>query len=409
MCFGMTPVEEKNTTQNSVTTQAGAANTNTSGNSSTNSLQNTMGSAVGSNASQTAGSTTGNTANLTAGQTSATANPAIQSAALGNLDFVNNLQKNGFQGYGGQQVAGLSPGQQGTIDTATGIANNGTGDKASSLIGGYASAPAQNVQAQSIASNMSPYMNQYVMQALAPQLHQMDIANAKTTQATNASATGSGAFGDARTGIEQANNSFNQNVAREGLIGNAYNSAFNTAIGAGAQDSSNNLSAANANAGYNESALSRALGGAGALQGLQTQQLGNQSTANSLNQQNTAQSQAALTAQYNQWLMAQQYPFQTAGLVNSTVGQASSALPATTNTVGSNVGSNLQNTMGSAIGSNTQNTTGSTTGASNTANNSTTAGTTSGQAVTDSKGFSETQKPNNSGYAVGGALLSAFI
>jgi hypothetical protein len=262
--------------------------------------------------------------------TNSTANPAVSSAATSNLNFVQGLQDKGFQGYGGQQVANLSPGQQGSIDNATAIANNGTGAHASNLIGGYASAPAQNVSSNSIQSNMSPYMNQYVMSALAPQLQQMDINNAKTAQATNAHATGSGAFGDARTGFEQAQNSQNANVAREGLIGSAYNTAFNTAIGAGAQDSSNQLSAANANAGYKETALNRSLGGANALQGLQTQQIGTQTTANTLNQQNTAHDQAALTAQYNQWLMAQQYPFQTAQLMNQTTAAGAAAMPAST-------------------------------------------------------------------------------
>lgn len=261
-----------------------------------------------------------------------TANPAVADAATQNLGFAQNLQNTGFQGYGGQQVANISPGQQGTIDAATGIANNGTGQAAGNLINSYASAPAQNVQSNSIASNMSPYMNQYLMQALAPQLHQMDISNAATNAATDAGATGSGAFGDARTGIQQANNAFNQNVQREGVIGNAYNSAFNTAIGAGAQDSSNQLAAANANAGYNESALSRALGGANALQGLQTQQLGAQTGANALNQQDTAQQQAQLTANYNQWLMAQQYPFQTTQLLNQTTQAGAQAMPASTTT-----------------------------------------------------------------------------
>lgn len=282
-----------------------------------------------------------------------TANPAVASAATSNLDFAQGVRDAGFQGYTGQQVANISPGQQGTIDAATGIANNGTGAQAAGLINGYASAPAQNVQADTIANNMSPYMNQYLMQALAPQLHQMDISNAATNANTNANATGSGAFGDARTGIEQSNNAFNQNVQREGVIGNAYSQAFNTAIGAGSTDVSNKLAAANANAGYNESALSRALGGANALQGLQTQQLGVQTGANALNQQDTAQQQANLTAQYNQWLMAQQYPFQTANLVNSTTQTGAAAMPASTTAT--------------------------------------------------------TQKPDNSGYAIGGALLGAFL
>jgi hypothetical protein len=260
--------------------------------------------------------------------TTSQTNPAVAGAANQNIDFVKNLQAQGFTPYSGQQVADISPGQQATITNANAIANNGTGDKAASLIGGYSGAPAQSVGAESIASNMSPYMNQYVMQALAPQLHQADVQDAKTRAATNATATGSGAFGDARTGIEQANNAFNSNVAREGLIGNAYNTAFNTAIGAGAQDVSNKLAASNANAGYNETALQRMLGGANALQGLQTQQLGTQGAANQLNQQNTAQNQAQLTAQYNQWLMAQQYPFQTAGLLNQTTAAGATAFPA---------------------------------------------------------------------------------
>lgn len=269
----------------------------------------------------------GNKTTETNTQTS-TANPAVANAATGNLDFVQNLQNKGFQGYTGQQVAGLSPGQQGTIDAATGVANNGTGAKATGLINSYAGAPAQSVSADTISNNMSPYMNQYLMQALAPQMHQMDVRNAGQDANLNAQATGSGAFGDARTGIEASNQRFNQNVEREGVIGNAYSQAFNTAIGAGSQDVSNKLAASNANAGYNESALSRALGGANALQGLQTQQLGVQTGANALNQQNTAQNQAKLTAQYNQWLMAQQYPFQTAQLMNSTTQTGAQAMPA---------------------------------------------------------------------------------
>ncbi len=261
-----------------------------------------------------------------------TANPAVANAATSNLSFVQGLQNAGFTPYSGPQVASFSPQQQSSFDMTNAIANNGTGNAAQSLIDSYASAPAQNVSANSIASNMSPYMNQYVMQALAPQLQQMNIANAATNANTNAQATGSGAFGDARTGIEQANNAFNQNVQREGVIGNAYNQAFNTAISAGAQDSANQLAASNANANYAETALGRQLGGANALQSLQNQQLGVAGAQNTMGQQQTAQSQAQLTAAYNQWLMAQQYPFQTAQLMNQTVGAGATAMPASTTT-----------------------------------------------------------------------------
>lgn len=273
----------------------------------------------------------------TSKEVSYTPNPAVSGAATSGLNASQQMLSGPInttfgQQYGGQLTAGLSPNQQGTIASALGIANDGTGDVAGNLISGYAGAPAQSVSANTIASAMSPYMNQYVMQALAPQLHQMDINNAADMARVNSTATSSGAFGDARAGVEAANTAFGQNVAREGLIGQAYNAAFNTAIGAGAQDVSNDLAAQNANAGYMESALARALTGAQGLQGLQTQQLGAQTTANQLSQQETAQQQAALTAAYNNWLQAQQSQIQALGGNTAAVGAASSAMPATQTT-----------------------------------------------------------------------------
>ena len=267
---------------------------------------------------------------VTSTQTS-TASPAVAAAATSNLGTAENTLNNSSAGteYQGPLTAAISPNQQGTIDAATGIANNGTGANAQSLINNYSSAPAQSVNTGTIAQNMSPYMNQYVMQALAPQLQQMDMSNAAQNAATNATATGSGAFGDARAGIQASNDAFNQNVQREGVIGNAYTSAFNTAIGAGAQDVANQNSTQATNANLAETALNRSLGGAQADQGLQTQQLGAQTTANSLTQQDTAQQQAALTAQYNNWLQAQQSQLAAQGSANQTVAAGATAMPAT--------------------------------------------------------------------------------
>jgi len=257
-----------------------------------------------------------------------TADPAVRNAAVGNLDFATALRDKGFQGYNGQQVAGFSPDQQASFGLTNAIVGNGTGTKATGLIDQYSAAPAQNVNASTIQSAMSPYMNEYVMRALAPQMAQMDITNAKDNAAVNSQATSSGAFGDARAGIEASNTRFNQNVQREGVIGQAYDKAFQTAIGAGATDVSNNMNAQTANAGYNEAALARALGGSNALQGLQNQQLGVAGAQNAMGGQQTAQDQANLTANYNQWLMAQQQPYQAAGLVNSTVNAGANAMPA---------------------------------------------------------------------------------
>jgi hypothetical protein len=257
-------------------------------------------------------------------------NPYVQSAAQTNLQYATGLRDRGFTPYGGQQVANLSGLQRVAAHQAMKIQSDGTGADAGRLIDQYSQAGPQSIQSSTIASRMSPYMSQYVQDAMKPQLRQMDISDAASRKRIDAQATSAGAFGDARQGVESANNTFNNDVLRSGMVAQAYDRAFQTAIGAGAQDVSNHMAAQNANANYGEMALQRALGGAGALQGLQNQQMGINNTINQYGQEQTANNQAGLTAMYNQWLMSQQYPFQTAGLVNSTTQTGASALPADT-------------------------------------------------------------------------------
>lgn len=258
-----------------------------------------------------------------------TANPATQSAATQNLGFAQNLQNQGFTPYQGQQVASFSPMQSQSFNMANALGSNGYADQAKGYIDQYGNAPASQVSANTIASGMNPYMNQYVMDSLQPQLQAQNIQFAGQNKNLDAAATSANAFGDSRAGIEAANLTNNQNIARTGLIGNAYNSAFNTAIGASAQDQANNLGAQTTNAGLNEQALSRALGANTALQGLGGYQGSIANLTNQYGQQQTAQDQAGLTAQYNQWLMGQQYPFQTSQLLNQTVGASGNALGGT--------------------------------------------------------------------------------
>jgi hypothetical protein len=255
-----------------------------------------------------------------------TPDPVVKAAAQGNINFAEKLRDTGFSPYTGQQVAPFSGQQQSSFGMANTIAGAGVPnvDAAGNLINSYAGAGAGSVSPERIYENMSPYMNQYVNMALAPQMELQNQQFADQNRNLNRAATSAGAFGDARAGIESANLTTQQNIARTGLIGNAYNAAFNTAIGAGAQDTATNLQGQTTNAGLREQALGRQLGGAQALQGLGTYNVdtGTKLTnlQNTMGQQQTAQSQADLNAQYNQWLMKQQYPFQTAQLVNQSVG-----------------------------------------------------------------------------------------
>src|SRR5258706_9329338 len=133
----------------------------------------------------------------------------------------------------------------------------------------------------------------------------------------------SGAFGDARAGIEAANLSQNQDIARSGLIGNAYTNAFNTAIGAGAQDVGNNMQGQMFNAQMQQAGLGRQLTGAQALQQLYGTNLSNIANRYGLGMQvggtQQQQNQARLNVPYSDYLASQQYPFLTEQTLNSAI------------------------------------------------------------------------------------------
>lgn len=258
--------------------------------------------------------------------------PWLQSAAEGNLNFAQQLQQNGFTPYTGQQVASFSPQQQQSFNMGGALgsseaANVNNAQNALTTAFGSLSGGQPTVNPETISSQMSPYMNQYVSMALAPQLSAAQAQQAMNQQLMQGQATSAGAFGDPRASLIQNNQQLVNDLSNQGLIGNAYNSAFNTAIGAGAQDVANNLNAQTTNAGNYFNWLNSLTGAANTGFGLGT------SGTNLLNQlggQQTAQSQAGLNAAYNQWLMGQQYPFQTTQLMNQSLGSASVGAPSTT-------------------------------------------------------------------------------
>src|SRR5579872_730957 len=100
-------------------------------------------------------------------------NPAVQSGATQNLNFVENLQNQGFTPYTGQFVAPFSGQQQTSFGQANNISTSPTIGQAQGLISSVGDAPQASVTPSTIAWNMSPYMNAYVGQALAPQLQQL--------------------------------------------------------------------------------------------------------------------------------------------------------------------------------------------------------------------------------------------
>jgi hypothetical protein len=271
----------------------------------------------------------------TSSQTSPT-NPTAANAATANLGFVSGLQDKGFTPYTGQMVAPFSGQQQSSFAMGNQLASSGVPNvaPASTAIGNAAGVGPQSVTPSTISSQMSPYMNAYVGASLQPQLQAQAQLNAAQNKSFDSSATGSGAFGDTSWALGRGNLTNQQNIAGQGLVGNAYNSAFNTAIGAGAQDVSNSLTAQTTNANLANTYAGQQLGVGQAYQGLGNYQVGTGTALtnlqNTLGGQQTAQTQAGLNAAYNQYLQAQQYPFQTAQLYNQSISAATPSMGTTT-------------------------------------------------------------------------------
>ncbi len=269
----------------------------------------------------------------TSGTGSQTAPAWLQGAAYGNVNAAQNLQKTGFTPYTGQQVADFSPQQAASFGYGADIANateaNVAPTQAALTQALTTAGNAPTVSANSISSQMPQYMNQYVQLALNPQLQQAANAYMLQSQAQQGEATSAGAFGDPREAILKGNLGFNYALENQSLVGQAYNAAYNTAIGAGAQDVSNQLAAQQANAGIWSNQIGQLLAGSNAGFGQQTSAA---NLENTFGAQQTAQQQAVLNAAVNQWALGQQYPFLTSQNIGGAIGAALPTNVATANT-----------------------------------------------------------------------------
>jgi hypothetical protein len=247
-----------------------------------------------------------------------------------------------FQDYSGQFVAPVNAQQQqgivGTNAAATeaqpyyGAATGQLGQAqantqpANSAALGLAGASAQQVNAspltgQQINQYMSPYLQDVMgsTQALQNQSNQEQQAGQLGT------AIQSGAFGGDRTGIAAANLEQQQNLTNANVLSGIANTGYNNALSTAQQQQGVNLSAGQANRaalgsaatniagigqtqygeGANTASSLASLGSGAQTAGLQgaSAQLG----AGTVEQQTQ---QAQDTAQYNQFLQQQSYPFQ---------------------------------------------------------------------------------------------------
>jgi hypothetical protein len=240
----------------------------------------------------------------------------------------NQTASNPFQQYSGQFVSPINSEQTSGINATNTAANEAQpyyGAATGTLTGtsnaglGLAAASAGPVNAQQIgAQQIDQFENPYLDSVLGSTSALLNQNNQQQQAGQLGNAITSGAFGGDRTGIAAANLEQQQNLSNASTYSGIASNAFNTALGAAQQQQGVNLSAAQANRaalanagqeiagiGSNEATTLAGLGSGAQTAGLQGAQA--QIGAGTLQQQTQ---QAQDTAQYNQFLQQQSYPFQ---------------------------------------------------------------------------------------------------
>lgn len=247
-----------------------------------------------------------------------------------------------FQQYGGEFVAPVNSEQQ------TGIANtNATANEAQPYYGaatstlgnaqssvnpvnqaatGLAAASAEQVDPSQInGAAINQYLSPYLGDVMSSTEALQNQSNQQAQAGQLGNAITSGAFGSDRTGIAAANLQQQEDLANSSVLAGIANTGFNTALSTAQQQQGVGLSAAQANrtalgtAAQTLSGVGSTTYGEGANTASELGSLGTGAQAAGLSgaqaqiaagtvQQQTQQAQD--TAQYNQFLQQQSYPFQ---------------------------------------------------------------------------------------------------
>jgi Chaperone of endosialidase len=247
-----------------------------------------------------------------------------------------------FQNYGGQFVSPVNAQQTagitninaaaeeaqpyyGAATSTLGSAQSGV-NPINAAATGLAGASAEQVNAQPLTGqDINQYLSPYLGDVLGTTNALANQNNSIAQSGALGTAISSGAFGGDRTGIAAANLNQQNSLAEQSTDANILNTGYNTALSTAQQQQGVNLSAGQANraalgsAGSELASIGSTAYGEGANTASELGSLGSGAQAAGLAgaqaqigagtlQQQTAQ--AADTAEYNQFLQAQSYPFQ---------------------------------------------------------------------------------------------------
>lgn len=197
-----------------------------------------------------------------------------------NQDIARALGSQPFPTYQGATVAPMNDLQRQGIQTMAANANWGI-DTTNAGVNAT----------QSALGPVSQYMDPYVQSALQPQLTQLGMQQAGQQHQIDAAATGAGAFGDARHGVQSSTNDYLGQLATSGVEAQGFDQAFQRAQ----QQQQVQLAGAGqlAQMGQLQQQMGQTAGqslwGAGSQQQQQDQQQLSQSYANFWNQVNWPQ------------------------------------------------------------------------------------------------------------------------
>ena len=250
-------------------------------------------------------------------------------ALLGEAANAIDPATNPYQQYQGPQVAGFTPLQQQSYNSAGALQSSGQLQDASALAGmagmgglnaSYTYSPYQN-QSFTNPGVAQAYMNPYLQASLAPQLAIQQQQQGAAQQIQNSQATQAGAFGNSRFGVQNAATGLNNQLAQQNLVGNAYNTAynqgaqqFNTEQGASQQAANLNAQQGQFGANLGLQGLNAANTAASTLGTLgndqYNQNLGIIGLQNQLGGQQQQQVQNQMNVDQQNFLNAQNFPYQ---------------------------------------------------------------------------------------------------
>jgi len=247
---------------------------------------------------------------------------------LGQVGALTDINKNPFQPFGGEQVAGFSDLQNQSFNASRnmstapqlGAASNmaqNAGQGALGFGGMGAQAGMSYGMNATNPSAVQSYMNPYLQASLAPQMQMLNEQQGMQQQANQGQAVQAGAFGGSRMGVQNAQQNQANQLAMSNLVGQGYNQAFNTANQNMQQAAALGMQGANVGLAGVNAANSAASNLANIGQTQYGQQMGIINQQNQLGAQQQQYQQNLDTAAYQNFQNQKQYPYQQLGFMSN--------------------------------------------------------------------------------------------